>query len=124
LLKIIGELAEPERLPAPQPATSAPLGIERNGHDTSGEPYVSIDCPKCLRTFQKTVSGFLSSIRDSPTSKRDKRPKNLIARQNLPVSPNCSTEKQGGGAPMPNISERNLHLRARVEVPAGLKSAR
>jgi CheY-like chemotaxis protein len=71
LLKIIGELAEPERLPAPQPATSAPLGIERNGHDTSGEPYVSIDCPKCLRTFQKTVSGFLSSIRDSLSSIRE-----------------------------------------------------
>jgi CheY-like chemotaxis protein len=67
---------------------------------------------------------FTTRLSRRATAHPNKRPKNLIARQNLPVSPNCSTEKQGGGAPMPNISERNLLLRARVEVPAGLKSAR
>src|SRR5450631_4016872 len=65
LLKIIGELAEPERLPATQAATSAPLWVERNGHDPSGEPYVSIDCPECLRTFQQTVGGSLSQTREA-----------------------------------------------------------
>jgi len=65
LLKIIGGLAQPERLPANQPANSACLLVQRNGHDASGKPYVSIDCPGCLRTFQQTVSGSLGPTREA-----------------------------------------------------------
>jgi CheY-like chemotaxis protein len=124
LLKIIRELAEPERLPATQLATSAPLWIERNGHDTSGEPYVSIDCPECLRTFQQTVGGSLSPTREAhcvhcgntvyfaivePGDRSlEHAPQRPYREANLPVNPSCSTEKQGGGAPVLNISERNV----------------
>jgi len=64
LLKIIDGLAPLERLTVVQPAASAPLWIQRNGNDASGEPYVSIACPECLRTFKQAVGGFLSPIRE------------------------------------------------------------
>ena len=59
LLKIIEGLAQPERLVTNPPADSSPLSIKRNGNDASGEPYVMIACPECLRTFQQTVGGSL-----------------------------------------------------------------
>ncbi len=64
LLKIIEGLVQRERLPANPPATSSPLWIQRNGNKASGNPYVTISCPECLRTFQQTVGGSLSPIRE------------------------------------------------------------
>ena len=43
---------------------SSPLWIQRNGNDASGEPYVTLACPECLRTFQQTAGGSLSPIRE------------------------------------------------------------
>ena len=65
LLKIIGGLALPNRLPANPPATSSPLWIQQNENDASGVSYVSISCPECLRSFQHTVGGSLSTIREA-----------------------------------------------------------
>jgi DNA-binding NtrC family response regulator len=65
LLRIIAGLAQLKRLHANPPAASAPLRIERNEKDASGVPYVSIACPECLRTFQQTVGGSLSTIREA-----------------------------------------------------------
>jgi CheY-like chemotaxis protein len=65
LLKIIDGLAWPERLPASQPDPSAPLRIQRNGYDGSGEPCVTIACPDCLRTFHQSVGGSLSVVREA-----------------------------------------------------------
>jgi len=64
LLKIIEGLAQPERLPTNPPAASSPIWIQRNGKNASGEPYVTLACPECLRTFQQTVGGSLSAIRE------------------------------------------------------------
>jgi CheY-like chemotaxis protein len=64
LLKIIEGLAQPERLLTNPPATSSPLWIQRNGNNASGEPYVTIACPECLRTFQHTVGSSLSPTRE------------------------------------------------------------
>jgi CheY-like chemotaxis protein len=62
---IIAGLAHPKRLPADQPTSTAPIWIQRNGNDASGEPYVSVTCVDCLRTFQHTVGGALSLIREA-----------------------------------------------------------
>jgi hypothetical protein len=58
LLRIIGGLAQPNRLPANQQTDAAPLWIQRNGNDAAAEPYVSIACPDCLRTFQQTIASW------------------------------------------------------------------
>ena len=65
LLMLFERLAEPERLTSNPPPTSSPLWIQRNDNDASGEPYVSIACPACLRTFKRTVGGCLSPIREA-----------------------------------------------------------
>lgn len=65
LLKIIGELAGPERLPANQHAYSVPLWIQRNKSDAEARPYVQITCPDCQRTFHESVGGSLSLIREA-----------------------------------------------------------
>lgn len=64
LLKIIEGLAQTERLPTNPPAASSPLSVQRNGNNASGEPYVTIACTECLRTFQQAIGGSLSSIRE------------------------------------------------------------
>lgn len=43
-------------------SSSAPIWIPTNGHDPSGEPYVMISCPECLRTFPQILNGS-----DAPT---------------------------------------------------------
>lgn len=67
LLKIIGGLALPARVwtPAHKAATLAPIWIQRNGHNVSGEPCVSIPCPECLRSFDQPVGVPLSRIREA-----------------------------------------------------------
>ncbi len=35
--------------------SDAPIWIPTNGHDPSGEPYVMIACPVCLRTFPQVL---------------------------------------------------------------------
>ncbi len=103
LLKIIGELAEPERLPGTQLATSAPLWIKRNGHDASGEPYVSMDARSACGPSNKlslplsarrekriaSIAEILFTAQSSSlaTGRPDRCPKDPIARQNQLVRP-------------------------------------
>ena len=65
LLKIMESLKPPKRMPAQAPR-SAPLWIERNESDADGEPYVSLVCPECLRSFHQHVGGSLSPVREAP----------------------------------------------------------
>jgi CheY-like chemotaxis protein len=65
LLKIVEALGWPERLCVNPPDPLAPLRIQRNGHDGSGEASVAIACPECLRTFQQLVGGSLSVVREA-----------------------------------------------------------
>ncbi|MGD0941201.1 MAG: response regulator [Terracidiphilus sp.] len=65
LLKIIGGLARPIRTMAPKTGVSAPLWIQRNGNDETGEAYVMVPCPECLRTFYQAVGGSLSLVREA-----------------------------------------------------------
>jgi CheY-like chemotaxis protein len=65
LLKLLEGLPRPERLSADIARPKAPLLIQRNGHDASGEPCVTIECPECLRTFSQSVGGSLSVVREA-----------------------------------------------------------
>jgi CheY-like chemotaxis protein len=65
LLKLFEGLPRPEWLPGDKPTTFAPLWFQRHRSYASGEPYVAINCPECLRTFQQSVGGALSTIREA-----------------------------------------------------------
>jgi CheY-like chemotaxis protein len=40
----------------------APLWVARNGHNPSGESYVTLTCPECLRTFPQALDGSSRQI--------------------------------------------------------------
>ncbi len=61
LLRIIGALPQREPHAAQPCSASAPLRIDRDGHNWSSEACVTIACPHCLRAFPQsigTTSGF------------------------------------------------------------------
>ena len=62
LLKIIERLPRQERLSTQTARPKSPLFVRRNGHDASGEPCVTIDCPECLRPFSQSVGGSLGVV--------------------------------------------------------------
>jgi CheY-like chemotaxis protein len=45
--------------------SDAPMWIPTNGHDPSGEPYVIISCPECLRTFPQVLDKKPASTRNT-----------------------------------------------------------
>lgn len=61
LLKILESLPWPERMTSQPPAASPPIWIARNGHNPSGEAYVTIECPECLRSFPEVLTGTIGS---------------------------------------------------------------
>jgi CheY-like chemotaxis protein len=65
LLKIVEGVGWPERLFANPPAPLEPLRIGRSRSDGAGEACVAIACPECLRTFQQSVVGSLSVVREA-----------------------------------------------------------
>jgi CheY-like chemotaxis protein len=42
-----------------------PIWIQRNGHDASGEEFVTIACPDCFRTFPQAINGTANAILDT-----------------------------------------------------------
>lgn len=65
LLRIMEVLPWPDRMLPNQPSAMAPIWIQRNGRDNSGEPYVAISCPECLRTFPQACGGSNSLVREA-----------------------------------------------------------
>ena len=65
LLRIIESLGHHKLRPMIHTVATAPFLIQRNGHDSSGNPYVTIDCPECLRSFNETIGGSLTPVREA-----------------------------------------------------------
>ena len=66
LLQIVEAMTREERPPSLQhPSMLAPIWIPRNGHDPSGEAYVMITCPECLRTFPKILGETTAPIHET-----------------------------------------------------------
>ncbi|HEY6770571.1 MAG TPA: response regulator [Candidatus Sulfotelmatobacter sp.] len=65
LLQIVEAVTHPERPTIQLPSRLAPIWIQSNGHDPSGEAYVVIACPECLRTFPQVLGKAISPIRET-----------------------------------------------------------
>ena len=64
LLRILGALPNADRVLPNRPSSAlAPIWIQSNGRDNSGEPYVMICCTECLRTFPQVCGGSISLVR-------------------------------------------------------------
>jgi CheY-like chemotaxis protein len=62
LLQIVKTMTQMQRPPSFRHTTLVPLWIPRNGHDPSGQEYVMITCPECLRTFPQVFGEGTLSI--------------------------------------------------------------
>jgi CheY-like chemotaxis protein len=60
LMGILESLASKERTDRVPQVAVPPIWIAENGHNTSGEPYVTIECPECLKTFPKVLNGAVA----------------------------------------------------------------
>jgi CheY-like chemotaxis protein len=56
LMRIVESITNPNGSTLQKTRSLAPFWIQHNGHTASGEAYVTISCPECLRTFPQ-VSG-------------------------------------------------------------------
>ncbi|MFY9744877.1 MAG: response regulator [Acidobacteriaceae bacterium] len=66
LLRIVQTMMRPPRsLVVHPPRSNAPIWIPTNGHNTSGEPYVLISCPECLRAFPQIPDKSAATLFDT-----------------------------------------------------------
>ena len=65
LLRLMGALPQPDRLTQGDATASAPIWMQRNEQNNSGEAYATISCPECLRTFPHALEGSISSLRET-----------------------------------------------------------
>lgn len=66
LMRIVEAMMRRPRSPVMGPLrTVVPIWIPANGHDTTGEPYVLISCPECLRAFPQIPDKSVATMLDT-----------------------------------------------------------
>ncbi len=65
LLEMVRDMANKERWSVLHSSTMAPIWIPKNGHDPTGEEYVMVTCPECLRTFPQVLGDDPVPIRET-----------------------------------------------------------
>jgi hypothetical protein len=65
LLRIMEALPGPERMHSSHAPAMAPMWMQWNEHDNSGEAYITISCPECLRSFSQACGGSISLVREA-----------------------------------------------------------
>jgi CheY-like chemotaxis protein len=101
LLQIVEAMTHPERPTIQLPSRLAPIWIQSNGHDPSGEAYVMIACPECLRTFPQVLGKAISPIYETACVHCSSLIHYAIVQQMNPASPQAFQRKPGAVIPMP-----------------------
>jgi len=102
LLQIVEAMTRQERSPSLQHSNMlAPIWIPRNGHDPSGEAYVMITCPECLRTFPQVLDEAICAIQETGCVYCSSLVHYAIVQPADPASPQAFERKPGTGAPTP-----------------------
>jgi CheY-like chemotaxis protein len=110
LLQIVEAMTHPERVPSLQHSSMlAPIWIPRNGHDASGEAYVIVSCPECLRTFPQVLDEAICSICKTDCVYCHSLIHYSIVQPTDPASPQAFQRKPGTGMPTP-LSVPDLNL--------------
>jgi CheY-like chemotaxis protein len=102
LLQIVEAMTCQERSPSLQQSNMlAPIWIPRNGHDPSGEAYVMITCPECLRTFPQVLDDAICDIHETGCVYCCSLVHYAIVQPANPASPHAFQRKPGAGAATP-----------------------
>ncbi len=104
LMRIVDSITNTQA-PVPQPhRTPAPFWIQHNGHDASGEGYITISCPECLRTFPQISGEAVGNIHIHETSCvycANKIHFAVVQATTDPSSPQTFQRKPDGAIPLP-----------------------
>jgi hypothetical protein len=65
VLQIVEAMTHPDCPSLQNPSTLALIRIPSNGHSLSGEKYIMITCPECLRTFPQVLGEFICPIHET-----------------------------------------------------------
>jgi CheY-like chemotaxis protein len=101
LLQIVEAVTHPERPTIQLPSRLAPIWIQSNGHDHSGEAYVMIACPECLRTFPQVLGKAISPIYETACVHCSSLIHYAIVQPMNLASPQAFQRKPGTVIPMP-----------------------
>jgi hypothetical protein len=63
--QIVEAMTQPDRLSFQDPSTLALIRNPNNGHGHSGEKYITITCPECLRTFPQVLGEFICPVHET-----------------------------------------------------------
>lgn len=100
LLQIVAVMTQPKPQASLQrSATSAPIWVPTNGHDPSGEAYVMIACPECLRTFPQVLGRADCVIHEAGCHFCHGLIHYAIVKRADPASPRTLQQNPGGGMP-------------------------
>jgi CheY-like chemotaxis protein len=109
LLEMVRAMAQAERSSVQHPKTLAPIWIPKNGHDPSGEEYVMVTCPECLRTFPQILGEVGHPIRETGCVHCLSLIYYAIVQPADAPSPQALQKKPPAGAPMP-LGSASLNL--------------
>jgi CheY-like chemotaxis protein len=101
LLQIVEAVTHPERPANQHSSRLTPIWIQSNGHDPSGEAYVMIACPECLRTFPQVLGNAINPIRDTACVHCSSLIHYAIVQPMNPAAPQAFQRKPGAVMPMP-----------------------
>jgi CheY-like chemotaxis protein len=101
LLQIVEAVTHPERPTIQLPSRLAPIWIQSNGHDPSGEAYVMIACPECLRTFPQVLGKAISPIYETACVHCSSLIHYAIVQPMNPESPQAFQREPGAVIPRP-----------------------
>jgi CheY-like chemotaxis protein len=101
LLQIVEAMTHPKYPSVQHPSTLAPIWIPSNGHDLSGEAYVVITCPECLRTFPQVLGEAICPIHETGCVHCCSVIHFAIVQPSAPASPRAFQRTPGAGMPTP-----------------------
>ena len=109
LLQIMRDMAHMECPLFRYPGALAPIWIPKNGHDPSGEEYVMVTCPECLRAFPQVLGKDILLINETGCVHCSSLVHYAIVPPTSSILPPTSQQKPGLGMPTPlnasNFSE-------------------
>ncbi len=109
LLQIMHDMAHMDWQSFQHPGALAPIWISKNGHDPSGEEYVTVTCPECLRAFPQILGKDILLINETGCVHCSNLVHYAIVQPMNPIFPKASQQEPGLGMltslNAPNLSE-------------------
>lgn len=120
LLEMVRAMANKERSSVQRPSALTPIWIPKNGHDPSGEEYVMVTCPECLRTFLQILGETIPPVCETGCVHCSNLIHYAIVQPPDPPSPQA-LQRKPSAAVRTNLGPSSLNLCTQEESVAPLR---